>query len=496
MKKVIIVGAGVSGLAAGVYAQRSGFDVTICEQHSIPGGMCTSWRRKGYLFEGAVHWLTGSSPKTALYQVWKETGALNDDVKIFLPEIFRSVEWDGQIISLFRDIGKTVERLAELSPPDKKQLLRLEKEVRAFSSMQMPVFDIKGVKARNPKRMTMGSLLKIAPAFPLLGRLGKMSCMDYARQFEHPGIQFLIGSIIPESYSAVSLIATLSTLDIGDGGYPEGGSLAIADRMAKTFTGLGGKLLLNTRVKKVNIENGKAAGVTLDDRILAADAVIVTLETIAAARLFEKPLPDPWLADLCQNTKSAACTFIGIGVRAEISQSPIPVWKFDEPVSYAGAAVTENGFGFCNYFGFEGYAPEGCTAVTTALIGDTYDFWKKARDEGRYEEEKSRLADQIKKIFCKKFPQAEGNIEVIDIATPLTYERYTGAYHGSWMTVSGPGEKMKRYPGFSQSVSGLYFAGHRLMSPGGLPVAVFTGRTAAQMVCRQFDAVFESVETF
>ena len=70
MKKVVVVGAGIAGLSAAIYAKRSGFDVTLCEQHSIAGGMCTSWKRKGYLFEGAVHWLTGSNPKTELYQLW------------------------------------------------------------------------------------------------------------------------------------------------------------------------------------------------------------------------------------------------------------------------------------------------------------------------------------------------------------------------------------------------------------------------------------------
>lgn len=54
MKKVIIVGAGISGLTAGIYACQSGFDVTIYESHTIPGGACTSWRRNGYLFEGGM----------------------------------------------------------------------------------------------------------------------------------------------------------------------------------------------------------------------------------------------------------------------------------------------------------------------------------------------------------------------------------------------------------------------------------------------------------
>lgn len=63
--KVIVVGAGIAGLSAGIYAAQSGFDVTIIEKHTIPGGVCTSWRRKGYLFEGAIHWLAGSSPSSA-----------------------------------------------------------------------------------------------------------------------------------------------------------------------------------------------------------------------------------------------------------------------------------------------------------------------------------------------------------------------------------------------------------------------------------------------
>ena len=41
-KKVIVVGAGIAGLTAAIYAQRSGFDVTIMEKHIIPGGLSTS----------------------------------------------------------------------------------------------------------------------------------------------------------------------------------------------------------------------------------------------------------------------------------------------------------------------------------------------------------------------------------------------------------------------------------------------------------------------
>ena len=66
---------------------------------------------------------------------------------------------------------------------------------------------------------------------------------------------------------------------------------------------------------------------------------------------------------------------------------------------------------------------------------------------GRYEEEKQALANQISRAISPKFPGTEGKIEVIDVATPLTYERYTGAYHGSFMGTIGPGDKMTMYRG-------------------------------------------------
>jgi phytoene dehydrogenase-like protein len=487
MKKVIVVGAGIAGLTAAIYAQRSGFEVTLCEQHSIPGGMCTSWKRKGYLFEGAVHWLTGSSPQTELYQVWEETGALGDKVKIFLDNIFYSIEWEGKTFSLYRGIEKTAEQLLALSPADEKKIRRLVRDVKAASRLQMPITDINGVKAQDPKRMSLGMLFKMIPAFPVMAKLSKISCDNYLAQFEHPAIRKLFGRV-PGNYAANSLIFTLATLNTGDGGYPEGGSLVMTGRMADTFKSLGGTLLLNTKVKKVIIKNGAVSDVMLENATLSADAVIVAQETVAALdQLFDTPPQDRWLSELRATTKPSLCTFIGIGVRAELP-AIIPVWQLDEPITYAGKTVTE--LGFHSYARYAGYAPEGGCALTTAFMDDTYDFWKKAKEEGRYDEEKQKLAGQISRAFCKKFPQVLGNIEVIDIATPLTYERYTGAWRGSWMSVTGPGDKMKIYSGEAASVQGLYFAGHRLMPPGGLPVALDTGRRAAQLVCRRFGAVF------
>ena len=81
---------------------------------------------------------------------------------------------------------------------------------------------------------------------------------------------------------------------------------------------------------------------------------------------------------------------------------------------------------------------------------------------------------------------------MIFIATPLTYERYCGTYRGSWMTKMFPGSRPVSYPFKSKNIDNVYFSGHRLMPPGGMPAAVVTGRTSAQYLCRDFNAEFVS----
>ena len=487
MKKVVIIGAGIAGLSAAIYAQRSGFNVTICEEQPVAGGMCTGWKRKGYFFEGAIHWLLGTNPKKPMHQMYKDTGALNDSVKIILREPFMSADWEGQTISFYRDIEKTAEHFLSISPEDKKRIAGLVKDVKKIALFSKPLSDIKGVKTKNPKRPPLISLAMI-PAFFTVLKLYSMTISKYWEQFKHPGIRWLF-STVSGNHSAINKLYMLGVLDNKDGGYPEGGSPGMIKRMTDTFKSLGGELLLKTKIKKVNIENGTVTGVTHERGIIEADAVIVTQETIAAMdKLFDPLLDEKWLFRLRSEIKSTVSTFIGIGIRAEIPQSPVPVWKLDEPIKYAGTSITS--LGFYNYAGYKGYAPQGCSTLTALLMEDTYDFWKKAKEEGRYEDEKRSLADQISRELCKKYPQVKGKIEVIDIATPLTYERYTGAYRGSWMTILHKGDKFKSYPGSCKSVRGLYFAGHRIMPPGGTPMAMDTGRRAAQMVCRQFGVVF------
>ncbi|MEN6594418.1 MAG: NAD(P)/FAD-dependent oxidoreductase [Clostridiaceae bacterium] len=491
MKKVIIVGAGISGLAAGVYARQSGFETVIYESHSIPGGASTSWRRKGYLFEGGMHWLTGSSEKTQLNRLWREVGALDESVKISHRDPFFNFRCHGKTASLYRDLKTLREHFLSIAPEDKKEIDRLCRDVRLLSSVQMPAMDIKGVKVKNKTSMPFSMLFSIMPALPRMAYYAKFSCKEYAARFQSETLRLLLENIIGEEYSASGMVFTMATLTSGDGGYPEGGSLAMAGRMAKYFLTLGGSIVYRTPVEKVSVVNGIADGVIIGGEQIPADAVIVTRDTLSAIdTMFDEPIREPWAEQMRRDTIPMLDTFVSLGVEADLNSLPENLmFRLNQPFVFGGIPVSV--IGFNNYAGFHGYAPEGCTALTAVVMGDSYAFWKNARENGTYEDEKRKFAEAYIEALSQQVPQIRGKVAVWDVATPLTYERYLGSFKGSWMTYMKKGQGNISYPCKPETIKNVYFAGQRLRSPGGLPVALTSGRTAVQYLCLDADTVFQ-----
>jgi len=77
-KSIIIIGGGLTGLAAGCYGRMNGYNTKIFEMHSIAGGVATAWKRKGYTIDGSMNWLMGTKPGTGFYRFWEELGAARD----------------------------------------------------------------------------------------------------------------------------------------------------------------------------------------------------------------------------------------------------------------------------------------------------------------------------------------------------------------------------------------------------------------------------------
>ena len=166
MKSLTVIGAGISGLTCAIYAQRSGFRTVILEKAGGPGGVSTGWKRKGYTFEGGIHWLIGSRPGLPLHDVWTETGALGAGNPVFYKDpVYTLIDGDTEL-ELPRSLKKMQKTLGAFSPEDKAALAVLRFHVWCFTFFHTPILDKGGLKVRHPRLFSLPEFLKMGrPCF-------------------------------------------------------------------------------------------------------------------------------------------------------------------------------------------------------------------------------------------------------------------------------------------------------------------------------------------
>jgi phytoene dehydrogenase-like protein len=140
--------------------------------------------------------------------------------------------------------------------------------------------------------------------------------------------------------------------------------------------------------------------------------------------------------------------------------------------------------------------PEGKT-VMTVRVPSVYDFWinLKKNDAPRYKAEKKRIVQDVTGFLDRRFPGLAQHLESSDIATPATFEDWTGNWQGSyegWLPT--PRILGRRIPYTLPGLEHFYMAGHWVVAGGGLPAAALSGRYVAQMICARNGKVFTASE--
>jgi len=484
MKKIIIIGGGIAGLTAGIFAQKAGFESVIFEQHSIMGGECTGWDRKGFHIDGCIHWLTGTKPGTDLHKLWVETGAL-ENTEVYQPDIFTTVEHEGQTVTLYRDLEKTKNHLLAISPDDRVEIEKLINYTERFFSFQMPCrkpFDLMSIFDKIKLGMSMKDV------GPVMKALGKITLGEYLERFKAPAIKEALKSGVGETYSAYILPFTLATFISGNGGRPVGGSRAMAQRMEDKYISLGGKAETFRAVTEIIIEEGFAKGVLLaDGSEVYSDYIVPSCDAhITLQKLLKGKYTDKKFEEKYANQKAyplLSCIYASFGVDADLSAYPADFVFQTAPFSFENSSKDQLSIKHYCYEPF--FAPEGKSTVI-AYYQASYDWWKEKRNNlDNYKAEKMRLGNDIMERIETRFPELKGKISLLDIATPVTYERYCGAYQGAWMSFGiTPEGKNLNHDGRIRGVMNFYMAGQWLMPPGGVPAALVTGKWAIQRICR------------
>ena len=471
-KKVIIIGAGIAGLSAAFYSRRRGYEVTVYEQGNCPGGVSTSWIRRGFTFDGGIHWLVGSSPSLQpFHKRWIETGALQANNPVVCADFVFEFRSGDVTLHLWRDIDRLTQELIGFAPEDRKAILALRRHVKtiaAYVSQAHRLMDW-------AKRVVCLPFL-----IRLLFRLQRISTRRYVDCFKNPCVREMFSSLLNVEQNAISFVGTLVGFYIGDNGFPTGGSRRLADNMEQTVLQAGCKICYHTKVETVCIEDGCIKGVMVSGNLQPADYVIVAMDTCTALHeLFDHPLKEKWARKLSKGMDSEHCSLLSLGVKKELNNLPSTLRiHLRESVKLAGYEYST--LWVYHYSSQDGYAPEGCSSLTVLFQGDTYDYWRKAKDDGTYQEEKQKFTLAAQQLLTAYLPEIEGYVVVTDLATPITYERYCGCYRGGYMNIWYAKQSPFNVPVKSKSVRGLRFAGTRTLMTGGLPISVQSGYNAAK----------------
>jgi phytoene dehydrogenase-like protein len=475
--KIIIIGGGIAGLSAGVFGQKQGFETEIFEMHTIPGGQCTAWKRKGYMFDYCIEWLTGSS-SGSMNTLWKQLGALSENVPIIDPEVFiRNVNQEGQEFLIYKDMQKWETYLKSIAPEDEKAISRMFSIINKFSLSG----DLEEIMKPKPLRKTFPLLkiyLRMLPAILPIIKYGKKSCrqfineMGFKNKFLHYFLEQIYGN---ENFSAIAFLMMLSLFRDNNAGYPAGGSLNFALRIMNKYQELGGTLSAGKKVSKIRIEEGKAVGVVLSDgTIHPSDYVIAAcdLRTVIYDMLDGKYIPEdiknafenwPLFKPLVQ---------VSFGIKKEIKEKQM-ITKYLVPTKIGATEV--DFYSISNYSFDPDMAPKGKTTMVFRFQSP-YEIWEHLENDS-YEKEKDRIKEDAIVLLEKAYPGIKDFIEVVDVATPLTDIKYTGVYRAAYEGFMPTKNNMNK--AINPMIKGLdhfLLAGQWLFPGGGLPPSALSGK--------------------
>ncbi|MBI5401829.1 MAG: NAD(P)/FAD-dependent oxidoreductase [Ignavibacteriae bacterium] len=487
-KKVIIIGAGIAGLSAGCYLQMNGYDTEIFEMHSLPGGLCTSWSRSGYTFDGCLHWVVGSTPSDNLFNLWNE---LIDMKKIEWVEFdYHSVysDSDGKTITFYNDIEKLKKELLEKAPEDKVTLNGFLKAVKKFSKFSAP-------SDKAPETSGFWDGIKMfSKILPYISRYKKwinLSINEFAGFLRNDALRKSFSVHPVEDMSAFFIVMMHAWMNKKSAGYPLGGSLKFSQLIEKKYLELGGRINYRQKVTKINVKNKTACGIqTESGDEHKADIVISAADGhYTIYKMLEGNFKDKKTDKIYKSFETfPSYVQVSLGVNHDFSGIPhmlkFPLGKklkLDEETEYDNM--------FVRIFNFDRtMAPPGKTSMYTLFATRNSSYWEYLRknDKVRYQSEKDRIAGEVIEAIDKKIGNVKANVEEIDVSTPATVIRYTNNWKGSyegWIPSGQTG-----IMGLKKTIKGLenfYMIGQWIEVGGGVPSALMSGRNVTQIICKK-----------
>jgi phytoene dehydrogenase-like protein len=503
---VIVIGSGLGGLSAALECLRAGKKVLLVEQHNLPGGYASSFTRGRFEFEPSLHELPNTRAESTTSGVVRY---LLDDAELrikflAIPEAYRVILTDQQVDVCLpfgvADFIKVIEKEVPGSTPAVTQFMTLCKEVQdAFSSLE-----------KSGKKLEITKILKKYGNFI---RTGSATVEEVAKALKMPEkaldliYPYWCYLGVPASRMSFSIWAALLDTYISAGALiPQLRSHEISCAFLEKIYGLNGTVRFNSRVTAIQVKEGEVSGITLagGEFIECAQVICNTSPTNVFNDLISPKEEVPAKAYASINTRKHGLSLFVVYLGLNASKEELGLHEYSYFISphmnterlYSSTYDIETDeimqASICLNAANPDCSPEG-TTILSITAGFHAEAWEKISDKD-YFKTKDRIAQKLIRQFEKAtHTEISKHIEEIEIATPETFARYTGAYNGIVY-----GYEPEPWDGIvprvlSQDkenyIEGIQFCGGFSYRCHGYGSSVMSGKAAAERICAKMDGL-------
>jgi prolycopene isomerase len=487
----IIIGGGLSGLTAASLLSKRGQSVAVVEKSSQPGGSCGVFRRGETTFDQGSAMLYGFGEHGFNAHRFV-MNCLEEPIDVLKHELLYVVNYEGNRIRFYPDIERFTEELARVFPGQKKAIQRFYRDMsKLYQHIMVESPSYNTADETDPKDGLRGMLRHPVSYIRFLSYLNMSAKTLLKHYFTDPEI-FHFFDKLTSTYcyatveEAPAVLAAVMFVDNHTGGswYPAGSTLFLPGKLEKVIEEHEGDMYLGREAVSILFEEGKPAGVLLDDGTqLSADDIVYSG---TVWNLYDKLLDQAHTSPKKRAwAKRLAPTYPSVVLYATVDRAVIPQDTAPVEMLVSNPARIDESEVTAYLFSIDDRSL--CSDDTHAVlaIGPTFQNWFDA-DKTEYlrlkEAEKARLIA----VLERRFPGFSGAIRFSEVATPRTIERYTMKNGGA---VAGPkqmlGQHMFRRLHTRSEWDNLYYCGESTVMGTGTPTVTTSGLSAANAILKK-----------
>ncbi|MBW4635172.1 MAG: NAD(P)/FAD-dependent oxidoreductase [Iphinoe sp. HA4291-MV1] len=488
---VIVIGSGIGGLSCAALLARYGFDVTVCESHSIPGGAAHAFERNGFKFDSGPSLYSGLSYSPSTNPLRQVLDAIGEELpcityntwRCYLPEgNFDTSVGTDQFCDVLKRFGGH-EAVAEW-----RELQRvMEPLMRAATALPPAAlrFDVGAI-------MTVGrfapSLFQhITDIAKLTGSFSQIMDGVIKDSFTRHWLDLLcfLLSGLPANGTSAAEIAFMFADWYRPGvvlDYPIGGSGALVDALVRGLERHGGQLILNAHVEQIIVESKRAVGVRLRNgkQIRARRAVISNASVWDTLKLLPQGVLPKQFQQRQATPECDSFMHLHLGIdaqelRSDLTCHYIVVNNWENGVTDPQNIVLVSIPSVLD----PSLAPPGKHVIHAYTPGnEPYDLWQGMnRKSEEYARQKQLRAEVMWQALERIIPDIRSRCDVTLVGTPLTHERFLRRHRGSYGPAIQAGKGF--FPSSGTPIPGLLCCGDSTFPGIGLPAVAASGMIAA-----------------